>query len=198
MLVGLGGSWMPNRYQCGNITELFCYYDVASKMQGIDLPNSPATTEWKVADVKSILLKQLNYMLGMNPGTLAWWKALAQNASTTRTIARPLPNFRTSRRILQLSAARGALSGGMFQRSISITNTWEEATDIFIPRFPSMPQHRYSCRSWAWPRKTRLGADRHGPHCYVGCDSAIIEVRQSRYGRSTINYGTTITPDKSK
>jgi hypothetical protein len=60
-------DWMPNRYQAGNITELFCYYDIASRVQGIALPNSPASTDWKAADVKSILLKQLDYMLGLNP-----------------------------------------------------------------------------------------------------------------------------------
>jgi hypothetical protein len=60
-------DWTVNRYQAGNMTELFCYYDVASAIQGISLPNSPASVDWKAKEVKSVLLKQLDYMLGLNP-----------------------------------------------------------------------------------------------------------------------------------
>ncbi len=60
-------EWVWNRYQAGNITEMYYYYDIASKVQGLDLPNTPATADWKADTVKTILIRMLDYMLGVNP-----------------------------------------------------------------------------------------------------------------------------------
>jgi hypothetical protein len=60
-------EWVWNSYQAGNITDMFCYYDVASKLQGVELPNTPASTNWKAEETKTILVRMLDYMLGVNP-----------------------------------------------------------------------------------------------------------------------------------
>ena len=200
MLVELGGSWMPNRYQCGNITELFCYYDVASKMQGVDLPNSPGTTDWKVNDVKSVLLKQLNYMLGMNPWDVSMITGVGAkclNHPHHRAATPELQNFPGA--FYSYRPPVGALSGG-YVPTINLYNEYmgggdgyfhtevslDAATSIFLPIMGMAKQD--TLRAPTATVRT----------IYVGCDKAIIEVRQSRYGTSAINYGLTATPDKSK
>jgi hypothetical protein len=200
MLVGLGGSWMPNRYQCGNITELFCYYDVASKIQGMALPNSPATTDWKVSDVKSVLLKQLNYMLGMNPWDVSMITGVGAkclNHPHHRAATPELQNFPGA--FYSYRPPVGALSGGYipttalyneymgggdgyFHTEVSL----DAATSIFLPVMGMAKEDTLSA-----PTATVRTV-------YVGCDKAIIEIRQSRYGTSTINYGVSATPDKTK
>jgi len=60
-------EWMWNGYQAGNITEMYMYYDIASRLQGVALPNTPTTTDWKTGTIKDILVRQLDYMLGVNP-----------------------------------------------------------------------------------------------------------------------------------
>jgi hypothetical protein len=61
-------EWVWNRYQAGNITEMFYYYDIASKIQGLELPNSPASTDWQADEAKTILVRMMDYMYGVNPG----------------------------------------------------------------------------------------------------------------------------------
>jgi len=189
-------DWMVNRYQAGNITELFCYYDIASKMQGIELPNSPATTDWKAAEVKSVLLKQLNYMLGMNPWDVSMIVGVgAKNLNH--------PHHRASNPELQNVPGAfykyhppvGALSAGYYptlplyddlmggtsepwkHSEISIDAT----TAIFLPVMGLAKQDTVAA-----PTATvRI--------VYVGCDSAVIEVRLSRYGTATIRYGNSPT-----
>lgn len=60
-------EWTWNRYQAGNITDLFYYYDIASYIQGLELPNTSATTNWKADEVKTVLVRMMDYMLGVNP-----------------------------------------------------------------------------------------------------------------------------------
>jgi len=60
-------EWVWNRYQAGNITEMYYYYDIASRIQGLALPNTPASTDWKADSVKTILIRMMDYMLGVNP-----------------------------------------------------------------------------------------------------------------------------------
>jgi hypothetical protein len=60
-------EWVWNRYQAGNITEMYYYYDIASRIQGTELPNTPATANWRSSEVKTVLIRMLDYMLGVNP-----------------------------------------------------------------------------------------------------------------------------------
>ncbi len=60
-------EWSWNNFQAGNITEMFYYYDIASRIQGIELPNTPASTDWKADEVKTVLIRMMDYMLGVNP-----------------------------------------------------------------------------------------------------------------------------------
>ncbi len=194
-------DWMVNRYQSGNITDVFCYYDVASKIQGTDLPNSPASTDWKVKEVKSVLIKQLNYMLGMNP-----WDVSMITGVGLKNLNHP--HHRASTPELQNVPGTfyyyrppvGALSGGYYP-TVPLYNEYmggsdgyfhaevsiDATTSIFLPVMGLAKEDTLSA-----PAATvRI--------MYVGCDKATIEIRQSRYGASTVNYGTAAANlDKSK
>lgn len=60
-------EWVWNRYQAGNITDLFYYYDIAKNISGFTLSNTSATADWKIAETKTVLIRMLDYMLGVNP-----------------------------------------------------------------------------------------------------------------------------------
>ena len=49
------------------LREMFYYYDIASKIQNLELPTTPASTDWKAEEVKTILIRMMDYMLGVNP-----------------------------------------------------------------------------------------------------------------------------------
>ena len=60
-------EWYWNEFQAGNMTDLYCYYDIASRLQGTNLPHLPVTTDWNANEVKEVLVRQFDYMLGVNP-----------------------------------------------------------------------------------------------------------------------------------
>jgi hypothetical protein len=189
--------WMPNRYQAGNITELFCYYDVASAMQGTALPSSPATTDWKVSEVKSLLLKQLNYMLGCNPWDVSMIVGVGDknlNHPHHRASNPELSNIAGG--FYQYRPPVGALSGGYvptiplyaeamggsdgyYHTEISLDAT----TAIFLPIMGMAKQ------------ETRGPPEATVRVVSVGCDQAVVEVRQSPFGNATILYGSGAVPN---
>jgi len=189
-------DWMVNRYQAGNITELFCYYDIASKMQGVELPNSPATTDWKVNDVKSVLIKQLDYMLGMNPWDVSMIVGVgAKNLNHPHHRASDPELQNVPGAFYKYRPPVGALSAGYYP-TVPLydefmggnANPWlhseislDATTAIFLPVMGLAKED-----TLAAPTATVRTV-------YVGCDSAIIEVRLSRYGTSTIRYGASAT-----
>jgi hypothetical protein len=192
--------WMPNRYQAGNITELYCYYDVANAIQGTALPSSPASTDWKVFEVKSVLVKQLNYMLGCNPWDVSMVVGVGDKNLNH-------PHHRASNPELQNVPGAfyryfppvGALSGGYvpstpiydeymggndgyYHTEISLDAT----TALFLPVMGMAKQEILSP-----PQATVRVVS-------VTCDQAVIEVQQTRWGNATVRYGTGAVPDKSK
>ncbi|MCB9497178.1 MAG: glycoside hydrolase family 9 protein [Fibrobacteria bacterium] len=60
-------DWVWNRYQAGNSSELFFYYDVTGDLEGRPLPNNPANTDWKRDEVRRLLVRQMDFFLGVNP-----------------------------------------------------------------------------------------------------------------------------------
>jgi hypothetical protein len=193
-------DWMPNRYQATNITDVFIYYDIASKIQGIELPNSPASTDWKAKEVKSVLIKQLNYMLGMNPWDVSMIVGVGTknlNHPHHRAATPELQNVPGT--FYKYRPPVGALSGGYtptiatlydefmgggngyFHTEVSIDAT----TSIFLPvmglaKEDTIPAPSATVRT-----------------VYVGCDKAMIEIRQTRHGTATVYYGTLPTKMES-
>ena len=59
--------WVWNRYIAGNTAEFYFYYDIAKDLQGVTLPHTPASTDWKADEVRQLIVRQMDYMLGVNP-----------------------------------------------------------------------------------------------------------------------------------
>ena len=59
-------TWIYNRYQAGNIFEVFAYADVTKDLEGVKLPQK-GVQNWHSAEMKQLGINQLNYMLGVNP-----------------------------------------------------------------------------------------------------------------------------------
>lgn len=60
-------EWVWNRYQMGNTTELFFYYDIAKDLEaGLGGTDFTKFT-WNRESVRQLMLRQLDYQLGVNP-----------------------------------------------------------------------------------------------------------------------------------
>ena len=60
-------EWGWNKYQAGNSTDIYYYYDIASDIAGTELPHTPASTDWKIPEMKQLLIHFMGYFLGINP-----------------------------------------------------------------------------------------------------------------------------------
>ncbi|HEX2959009.1 MAG TPA: glycoside hydrolase family 9 protein, partial [Chitinispirillaceae bacterium] len=60
-------EWVWNHNQAGNIADMYYCYAIASRIQGLTLHYSPSSTDWKGDSLKIILVRMLDYMLGVNP-----------------------------------------------------------------------------------------------------------------------------------
>ncbi|MBR5411582.1 MAG: glycoside hydrolase family 9 protein [Fibrobacter sp.] len=61
-------NWIYNRYRAGDIFDILAYAEVAADIekQGIVLP-AMGTPNWKADEAKQFAIRQLNYLLGVNP-----------------------------------------------------------------------------------------------------------------------------------
>jgi len=184
-------EWVWNRYQAGNITELYCYYDMASKVQGIELPNTPASTDWNADGIKEILIRQLDYMLGVNPWDISMIYGVGnKNFNHPHHRAANPEGKNVPGAFYKYIPPVGALQGGF--KPTTTTNLYSEfwgeyhnsetgidgTTAIFLPVA-------------GLAKEEPLGNPSGNVTIeYTGCDKAIITVHQTRYGTSEIHYGT--------
>lgn len=182
-------EWVWNRCQAGNITELFCYYDIAKDIQGTALPNTPATEDWKAGEVKRVMVQQLDYMLGVNPWDVSMICGVGNknfNHPHHRTANPEGKNFPGL--FYRYRPPVGALHGGYdptgngdykehFSDYFHSETGIDATTNILLP-------------------VVGLGKDISGqsPYIYVHIvyvdhEKAIVEVRQSFFGAATIRYG---------
>ena len=184
-------EWVWNRYQAGNITEMYCYYDMASKIQGMELPNSPSSTDWKANEIKGILIRQLDYMLGVNPWDISMVYGVGnKNFNHPHHRAANPEGKNVPGAFYKYFPPVGALQGGY--KPSATTNLYSEfwgeyhnsetgidgTTALFLPVVGLAKEEPVTNPSG----NVKI--------VYTGCDRAIIEVRQSRYGTSEIHYGT--------
>lgn len=105
-------EWMWNKYQAGNITDLFYYYDVASDITGTELPHTSSSTDWKVSEIKDLLLRSMHYLFGINP-----WDICMVSGIGTKNLTHPHhraanPELNTSMIDYRYRHLVGALAGG--------------------------------------------------------------------------------------
>lgn len=68
----VGGSGWYNKYQFGNLADLYMYYDITSIVDGKPLLGLSGGTDWKRKQVLEVLLGGLGYMMGVNPLDLSY------------------------------------------------------------------------------------------------------------------------------
>ena len=120
-------EWNFNRYQLGNIFEVFAYADVAADIekQGITLPTM-ASTSLKASDMRQLGINQLNYILGVNPWDISFVYGIGDknDAHPHHRAANPegknTPGFS-----YRYNCPVGALFGGV---TPSETNSWIPGT----------------------------------------------------------------------
>ncbi len=182
-------EWVWNRYQAGNITEMFYYYDIASKIQGLELPNTPASTNWKAQEVKNILIRMLDYMLGVNPWDISMIYGVGEkNFNHPHHRAANPEGKNVPGAFYRYFPPVGALQGGYKPTTSLYDEFWADyfhsetgidgTTNIFMPVVGLAKEDTVGPPS----ATVRI--------IYVGCNEAIIEIRQTRYGRAEIHYGT--------
>ncbi len=182
-------DWIWNRYQMGNIFEMYCYSDMAQWVQGMELPNSPATTDWKATEIREVMIRQMDYMLGINPWDVSMIIGIGDKNFNH-------PHHRAAN-------PEGKNVPGAFYSYRPPVGA------LFASYKPTVPLHH---ELWEDYYHTETGIDASATMMvpiiglakdepmnepptatvrtvYVGYDKAIIEIRQSRYGYSSIHYG---------
>ena len=66
MGIGFGKSGWWNKYQFGNLADLYMFYDMTGIVDGRQIVDKPGNTDWKRKEVLQVLLGGLNYMMGTN------------------------------------------------------------------------------------------------------------------------------------
>ena len=189
-------EWVWNRYQAGNITEMYYYYDMASRIQGLELPNTPSSTNWKAQEVKEILIRMLDYQIGVNPWDISMIYGVGEkNFNHPHHRAANPEGKNVPGAFYAYRPPVGALQGGRMPTTSLYEEYWGEyhtsetgidgTTNILMPVV-------------GLAREDTIGSPSATVRIvYVGCDEAIIEVRQSRFGTATVRYGTGLAVDKA-
>jgi len=199
-------DWMWNRYQFGNIFDMYCYSDMAMWMEdnGFALPGAP---DWgnggqaaqiynlEGAKVRQAMIRQMDYMLGVNPWDVSMIFGVgAKNFNHPHHRAanpegKNVPGAFYGYRP-PVGALAGAVSpmtqGGVYEEHYDDYFKTETGIDasavIIIPIMGLAEEDPISDPPTATVRTI-----------YVGYDMAIIEVRQSRYGSAAIRFATDTT-----
>lgn len=188
-------EWVWNRYQMGNIFEMYCYSDMAMWVQGMDLPNTAASTDWKGSEVREVMIRQMDYMLGVNPWDVSMIYGIGhKNFNHPHHRAANPEGKNVPGAFYGYRPPVGALHGGqkpengMYEEHYDnyyVTETGIDPSTIMI--LPVVGLAKDEPRDEPPTATVRT--------VYVGYDQAIIEVRQSRYGNTTIRYGTETPPN---
>ena len=72
MGIGYGKSGWWNKYQFGNLADLYMFYDMTGIVDGRAIVDKPGTTDWKRKEILQVLLGGLNYMFGTNALDLSY------------------------------------------------------------------------------------------------------------------------------
>ncbi len=185
-------TWIYNRYQAGNIFEVFAYADVTKDLEYVALPQK-GKQNWNSAAMKQLGINQLNYMLGVNPWDVSFMLGVGDKNDAH-------PHHRASNpegknmpgAAYKYTPPTGALFGGITPGDENSwepsTRSWEDyhlsetcidATAMFLAA-GSMPTHQED--------KNRAPKEIKVEIRYVGYDSAIVNIIQDIRGVSMLLY----------
>ncbi len=183
-------EWVWNRYQMGNIIEMYCYSDMAYYVQGMELPNTPASTDWKAPEVRQVMVEAMDYMLGKNPWDVSMIYGVGnKNFNHPHHRAANPEGKNVPGAFYRYVPPVGALQGGYSPE----TSVYEEHYDDYHHSEIGIDGSAvtiFAVTALAKNQPVRPpSADVR--IVYVGHDRAIIDIRQDKYGDATIRYGQT-------
>lgn len=187
------GTWIYNRYQSGNIFEVFAYADVAKDLVNLNLPLM-GTPDWKAEEMYQLGLNQMNYLLGVNPWDVSFLLGVGDknDAHPHHRAANP-EGKNVAGANYKYKPPTGALFGGVKPGDknswVPSNKSWEDyflsetcvdGTAAFIGNamLTSMKKDRSMAPS--------IGVE----ILHVGMDSAIVRVKLSVRGTTALYYGT--------
>jgi Glycosyl hydrolase family 9/Cellulase N-terminal ig-like domain len=190
--------WVWNRYIAGNITEFYCYYDIAKDLQGVALPHTPASVNWKAEEVKTLIVRQMDYMLGVNPWDISMIYGIgAKSFNHPHHRASNPEGMHIPGGFYKYRPPVGALQGGFPPEGGNgsvpgvYTEYWNTHfySEICLDGTASilLPAVGLSKPDTVTPIEMQVKIE------YVGTDNAVIVVRQNRFGKATIRFGTDAT-----
>jgi hypothetical protein len=185
-------EWVYNRYQAGNITDMYYYYDITSRIQGMQLPNTPASTDWKTNEIKNTMVRMLDYQLGINPWDISMIYGVgAKNYNHPHHRAANPEGKNVPGAFYKYVPPVGALQGGYKPKNDG-ANLYDEFYNDYFHSETGID----GTTNILMPVIGLAKDDPIGPPggtvktLYVGCDKAIVEVTQTKYGKATLYYGT--------
>ncbi len=186
-------TWIYNRYQAGNIFEVFAYADVAKDLQGVDLPQK-GVQDWKAAEMQQLGINQMNYMLGVNPWDVSFLLGVGdKNDAHPHHRASNPEGKNVPGASYTYTPPTGALFGGLTPGStnawVPSTMSWEDyhlsetcmdATATFIAAGTVASKSEDLTTAPTVQVEIR----------YVGLDSAIITVKTNYRSNVALSYST--------
>lgn len=188
-------TWIYNRYQAGNIFEVFAYYEVTKDLEGVKLPQK-GVQNWNSTAMKQLGINQLNYMLGVNPWDVSFLLGVGDKNDAH-------PHHRASNpegknmpgAAYKYTPPTGALFGGVTpdQDWTPSTMSWEDyhlsetcidGTAMFLAAATVAVKEEDRNRA---PEEVDVEIR------YVGYDSAIVVIKQDIRGTAMILYSTNET-----
>ena len=187
-------TWIYNRYQAGNIFEVFAYADITKDLEGIKLPQK-GVQNWNSAAMKQLGINQLNYMLGVNPWDVSFLLGVGDknDAHPHHRAANP-EGKNVPGAAYVYNPPVGALFGGVTPDATGAnawapsTLSWEDyhlsetcidATAMFLAAGAIAVHEEDRNRA---PSKIDVEIR------YVGFDSAIVNINQDVRGQAIILY----------
>ena len=187
-------TWIYNRYQAGNIFEVFAYADVTKDLEGVRLPQK-GVQNWNSSAMKQLGINQLNYMLGINPWDVSFLLGVGDknDAHPHHRAANPEGKNMPGAAYVY-NPPVGALFGGVTPSATEdnawspSTRSWEDyhlsetcidATAMFLAAGSIATKEE---------DKTKAPSEINVEIRYVGYDSAIVNITQDMRGQAMILY----------
>lgn len=182
-------EWVWNRYYIANAAELFFYYDVATDFANGKMGTEFTGKDWKLNDIRQLMVRQLDYQLGVNPWDVSMIMGLGdKNFNHPHHRAANPEGRNTPGALYQYHVPVGALYGGFDPSTgTNIQDSWgdyhhtEVCTDGAAVSLAAVMGLAGAVP--VTPPKPTVKV------VYVSDTLAQIEVRLDKYGKVVLDYG---------
>ncbi|SHH03006.1 Glycosyl hydrolase family 9 [Fibrobacter sp. UWH9] len=190
-------AWIYNRYQAGNIFDVFAYADVTKDLEGVRLPQK-GVQNWNSEKMKQLGINQLNYLFGVNPWDISFMIGVGDKSDNHPHHRAANPEGKNMPGAgYTYKPPVGALFGGVPPEG---DNEWDPSTLSWEDYYKSETCIDATAMFLAAASAAIKEEDRNRAPSeinveirYVGYNSAIIKVGQDVRGPAMILYSTNET-----